>query len=452
MPSSLAAAMLAEMQGTNAVYPVFEITLGSTVYRFSSETGVNSLANGVYMPYITGMSGFTREADSTGYTLVIPTPSVSIYDVDRVLQKAIGGPQRNNIRGSSVAAYFRSPNVAEASHYQFFSGIVENYGISGDREFQFTLSPDVDKLNGQPRIPYLTDTDFPTAPTEFLNQPLWIVYGKHSSSGVVDTTGMVQCLPSEVDSNGDCLNWICSYGQMTIQRLFLNGVDDTANWGFYTLERGRNRYQMAIYTGGGTNPTPDDTVTIDCEGLFAAAPVSGTTTPFENPAECLRNFLAHFVYGDGDVRAGQAWESETGKPIASGIFDDAETYFNTRGDVLARVVRADERVIDVLNDCCSSFDMVPMFDDSWGIGAIPEDEADTDIYHDDRLVSQRDRDNIGPLQMSTIRSKPITEIVVNYLLADASNTLTESGTVTDASAANIVRETFDLKWGKARAF
>lgn len=452
MPSSLHSTMLTELQGLARVHPVFEITLASTTYKFSEEA-VISKGSGLYLPYVTAWSGFERNANHYELSLQIPKPSVTIYDRDRTLQKVIGGGSKGRVRNSAVSCYLRSNEVTNANHYEFFSGVVADYKLVGDRTWQFNLTPDVEALLGQPKIPYLTEIDFPGAPKDFLNQPLWIVYGKHSSVGIEDTSGSIACLPALVDVNGDCIEWIISYGQGVINRLFFNGVDDTTNWGFYTLERGGRRYQMGHYSGSGTKPTPDDTITVDMEGLFAAAPTPGSTTPFENPAACIRNFLTHFVYGSGKVTAGTAWESETGKPIDSSTFDAAETYFNRISTVMSKVIRADEKVITIFNDWCSSFNAVPFWSDAWEIAAIPEDEGDTDIYHDDRFISQRSGHAISDLSFDTSRGQPVNVVVGNYLLTDVDDKLNKthiaSGIIEDDPE---VRVSVNFTYDRAKLF
>lgn len=449
MPSSVHSTMLAELQGSARVFPVFELVLGSTTYRYAPEP-VASLSNGLYKPYVTAMDGFDRQANTTEFSLQIPSPSVTVFDAERELQKAIGGPQKAKVRNSVARCYLRT-TASGVTDYQFFAGVVTDYKLQGDRSWSFTLAPNTEPLMGQPKIPFLTKVDFPDAPLSSLGQPLWIVYGKHASSGVTDAAGMVAALPAVVDASGDSIDWVLSYGQMTIDKIYRTIsnelTEDTANWGFYTLERGTHRYQMARYTGGGTNPTPDDEVRVDCQGLFEDAPVSGTTAPFENPVACIRNFLGHFAYGDGDVREGRAWTDESTVPLATAILDLAEAYYSARGHVMAKVIRADEKVLDVFNDWCKNWNAAPFWTDAWELAAIPEDEADTDIYHDDRHIMQIERDALGDIQMDTSRSQPVSSIQVNYLLDEAAGSLTESRTVTDPSATNTVRETFDFEWG-----
>jgi len=447
----LSASMLSELQGLARVVPVFELDLGGETLQFANPP-VTSGSTGLYKPYLTEMSGFGREANAADFTLQIPSPSVTIFDRDRKLQKAIGGPQKARIRNATARAYFVS-SVAGVTRWKFFDGVVSDYQLSRDRVYRFSLFPArTEPLFGQPKIPFHGPPDFPTAPKDFIGLPHHIVYGKLASAGITGAAGMVAALPAVEDANGDCVDWVLAYGQLTIQRIYRTITneltEDTPNWAFYTLERGLHRYQMGRYTGGGTKPKPDDDVRVDCQGLFADAPVSGITAPFENPAACMRNFLAHFVYGDGDVRDGVAWTSESGLPIASSIWDRAEAYFDDRAHVMAKVIQAGEKAIDVFNDWCKAWNAAPFFTDAWAIAAMPEDEAETDIYLDDRHVSQSLHHALSDLRMETSRSQPLSEIQINYLLDEAEGSLTQSRTVTDPAATNTVRDTFDFEWGE----
>lgn len=457
MPSSLSAAMLAEKEGLNRIMPVFEMTLGGTIMRFADET-VISQSQGLYSSYVVkdSWAGFGRHANDSEFSLEIPEASLTIFDQDRVIQKEIGGPSRSAIRGGVAQAFYRSRFVDESDHYKFFDGVLVDFEGVGDREYRFAASPDTRALSSQPKIPFLTKTDFPTAPASVLNQPLWIVYGKLSSSGVPDAKGMVKCLPAVEDANGDSIDWICSYGQLTgVQRLFFGDTEDTTNWSFYNLQRGGHYYQMARYTGSGTKPTPSDTIAIDCEGVRLTAPTltAGGTGAIENPAECMRNFLAHFAYGSGSMLSDvTAYDGEAGTPIATSVFDAAETYFSTRNDVMAKVIKADQSVLDVFNAWCADFRAVPHWIDTWKFGAIPEDSAETDIFHDDRHVAEKLHHALSPLLKQRSRTKGVSDIYINYLLNESTGSLSETGRCHHPAVAEAVRETVDFEFGAGLKF
>jgi hypothetical protein len=455
---SIPAALLAEMRGLNRVHATAELTLGGSVYRYSAETAVDSESIGDHVPTLLSMAEFSRQSNFSEFSLQVPTPAIEIFDYDRTLQALFGGPLRGAVDGSVVSCWRRSKHVPAASHYEFFDGVILSHGLSRDRTYRFTLSPNVSVLEGNPKIPYLTRTDFPNAPSDFIDQPLWIVYGTHSSSGVAGAKGMIRCLPTQVDVDGNCVEWVVSYGQSTsVQRLFRGGtqndaIEDTSNWGFYPLERGGHRYQMAHYSGGNPKPAPEDYIAVDMNGLFQDGPTSTASQAIRNPAAVIRNFLAHFGYGDGDVRSSvAAYESEVGHPIATDVFDSGEDYFDVRGDVCDMVVRADETVLDVFNRWCESFNAGALWDDGWRIGAIPEDESELDIYTPDH-VRQDQLDAIDEIQGDNSRSRLVSEVTVNYLLSDSLDALTASGVVSDPSSQTVVREAFDMEYGKAEAF
>jgi hypothetical protein len=446
------------MRGLNRVIATLELDIAGTTYRYSPMGAAAFDGVGMHRPFVSSMGPFPSAGNFSEFALETPAPSVEIYDHDRTIQKLVGGSARESIVGSPARCYRRaSPSiVATGSHWKFFDGIVSAFGISGERTYRFDLSPDMRLLDTEPKIPRLTRDDFPTAPLNIVGTPLWIVFGAHLSTGVTDARGMIQCLPSTEDSSGNCVDWVISYGQATgVVRLFRGAsqsaaIEDTANWGFYTLERGGRRYQMGHYNPGSNKPLASDYVAVDMYGLFQDGPVA-LTSPITNPAECIRVFLGHFVYGAGNVTSAQtAYENETTKPIASSVFDDAETYFATRGDKCAMVIRADEISREVFNEWCNTFNAGPFLEDAWKIGAIPEDEADTTIYFDDRHVIQT---LIGaePVTMDNSRNVGVSSLTVNHLFADSLGRLTDSRKVEDPEAAISAPETYDLTYGKAEA-
>lgn len=454
-------ALLAEFGGQGRVVPILNLTLGGDTLKVA-ERDVASASRGQYLGDLKRMEGFQRRAFDDTFALELPRPRVTIYDRDRTIRDYLGGPARGQVKTSPVAVWWvptEESGLTSSDHYQDFAGIVTNYGSSAHREWTFELGLASEQaLNSQPKIPTLGE-DFPTAPAEFKGDPLWIVYGKHASLGVTGATGMINALPAVVDSSGDSIDWVLGYGQLQIHRLWrtISGAmtEDTSNWGFYVLERGGHRYQMGRYTGGGTKPTPDDTVSFDCWGLFQTAPATASV-PIENPASVLRNFLANFVLGASDLTAGASWESEAGKPIGTSVLDDAESYFSTRNEVTAKVIRANEKALDVVNGMFASSRMVPFFTDAWAIAAIPEDEGELELFPTGRHIAHargeiqdESGDPAERIQADTQRSKPLSEFEVYHLLIDAQGTLAESISVADPSQPITVREDLNLEYGDA---
>lgn len=452
-------ALLSEFRGLQRVVPVVNLTLGANTLKIA-ESDVASASRGQYLGDLKSMEGFVRRAHDQDFALTLPRPSFTVYDRDHTLRDYIGGPARGKVKNAPVEVWWvptEDSGLTTADHYQDFAGVVIDYGQTGYREWTFELALTSEEvLNGNLQIPTL-GIDFPEAPAEFINEPLWIVYGKHASLGITGATGLVRALPIVVDSSGDSIDWVLGYGQLQIQRLWrtISGemTEDTSNWAFYVLERGGHRYQMARYTGGGTTPTSEDTVSFDCWGLFDTAPATASV-PIENPASCLRNLLANFVFGESDLTEGASWESETGKPIATAVLDAAETYFSDRGQVMGKVIRANERAIDVINAMCLSTGMVPMFDDGWGIGAIPEDEGELDLSPEGRHASfyrgEIQTENGDPDQLiksDTGRGRRATELLTSYLMDDTQGALTETLLVADPSQGVTIREELNLEYG-----
>ena len=142
MPTGIAEAMIAELQGLARVHPVFELTLSGTTHRFASEA-IASESQGRYEPFVKNWGTIERTAgESKDYALQNPRVTVDIYDKDRVIQKAIGGPSSGVVIDSVAQIILRSFNVAVGNHYTLVDGIVTDYRLTADRAWQFVSTPD----------------------------------------------------------------------------------------------------------------------------------------------------------------------------------------------------------------------------------------------------------------------------------------------------------------------
>lgn len=423
MPSNLSAAMLAEMQGLDRVVPVAEVTF-SSLLRFAEEP-VAAASKGLYLPYVQGGFGaYDRVAAWADFSLSTPRTTITIFDKDRVLQKDIGGASKAEIRGSAWQNFLRSDHVGEADHYKFFDGIVVDHSARG-RLYSFAISPDTRLLNTRPKIPKASKLDWPDMPNDFVGTDLWVVYGEHNSDGIADSNGMIECIPAKEETNGDVDQWICSYGQLTeITNLFVNGLSDFANWGFGPVQRGGNYYQIAIRQSG--TPSKKSTkITIDAKGLFDTTPISGTF--ISNPAAIIRHFLTNFVFGDGSVIPSAAWESETGKPVASSIFDSAATFFADRGMRGAKVIKASDTGASIFNAWCNSHSAIPFWSDQWKLAAMPIDPSKTAIYAaESATIREKFLESLDDPGFDTSAAEPFTDLSVNSVLDDVRSALVES--------------------------
>ena len=445
MPSHCPSAMLTEMEGLNRIFVTVDITLGGSVHKFAPET-VASLSAGEYLSYLVNVSGLERSVDTMGHTLQIPQPSIEIFDFDRTIQKAVGGPLRGKVRGSSVEIWYRSFHVAAASHYQVFDGAVLDYGLSSDRTWTFELTPSpVQALLGELKIQRATRSFFATMPAKFEGHPMHLILGRHHSAGTT-VTGAVPCFPIVENAAGECIDWAVSIAAVEVLRIFRNDVEDTANWnGGWSLLRGDQLIRTIRFTGGGAKPTADDAVTVDCNGLSQSSPHN--IDDYEHgPTAAIIIVLQQFAFGDGSS-AIQAWPAFANFDTTR--ISETAGYFDVRSVKVGRVVPAGTKAIDFLSEMCDSFDMYAWFTDEYKIAFGPEDEADVDIYHDDRLISDRMGHALGPISMSTARSKPVSEISTDYMLMESEGDFQKSSIVSDPSVAETVKEDFQQTAGAA---
>jgi hypothetical protein len=262
---------------------------------------------------------------------------------------------------------------------------------------------------------------------------------------------MIPCVPLFEDGT-DVVYWGVSFGaNKAITQVFVDEVVRTADFfPFMWPHSGKNYYQVLLYTGGAPYPTRDSIVSCDVEGLTTLP--DGTGTLITNPVAQIRHVLANFVYGTGDVRPFAAWAAEAGKPIASAIFDEAETFFEDRAWLGGFSIISGLTGRDILGGWCNSYNAAPFFSQYGGIAAKPRDPSNATIYYDDRHVSQMLKHAKGPLTLSTLRVDPVSDLGVNYLFDEVRGAYVSSANVQwRRSGAEVVEEPFDLLCGRRYA-
>lgn len=409
MASSIPAAMLAEMQGQNRVHPTFDLTLAGTTLRYAEEP-VAAESQGMYKPYVVDWGTFPREAGYADFSFVHPKSTIVVFDQERDIQKLVGGPARRSLRGSSCATHWRSFHVPAASHYKDFEGIVDDVGMVGDREYQFSIAMDLSLLDTETRIPKLSRGVWPTAPLANVGDDLFVVYGELRSTLQDPPSGRVQLVPLDVNaSTGKTDRWFTGMAGSSALQIWVNGtISRRANW----TNSGGVLPDGAFYTFvlfSSNAPDPTDTVMADIVGLLETGPISGDV--MFNPAKQMRHFLANFAMGGPP---NFSWETETGKPIASAVFDGAESYFDNRAVKAGWIVKSSENVLTVLNRWCANFGAVPFLTDANKVAAIPEDAAETSIYLDGAHIAEHRHNALSKLLMDTNRVRSFDRFDLSY--------------------------------------
>jgi len=172
-----------------------------------------------------------------------------------------------------------------------------------------------------------------------------------------------------------------------------------------------------------------------------------------NPAEQMRHVLANLALGSGDVRPAATWESETGKAIATSIWDEAEDYYRFRNIPGGMVVYGDETGRDVLNRWCFDHRAVPFLADGWKIGVRPRNFSITGIYLDDSHIAQLIQDARSGLTFDSERSESVTDLDVNYHYDDARGAFAKSSKVSyRRESVESSSKIFSIKYGTHTVF
>ncbi len=412
---SIPAAMLTEMQGQNRVHPTFDVTLAGTTYLFAEEA-IASESQGFYTPDVLEWGGFKRAAGHVSLSLERPRATIRVRDPNRVIQKALGGPARRTIRGSTCSTTWRSFHVAAASHWKDFQGIVDDVQLAGDRVYEFTVALDLAAIDREPRIPRATAAVWPTLPAASEGADLPLVFGQQLSTLQSPPSGRITCVPLDLDSSGNSPTWCYGLYGATVHQVW---VDDAIrdDWTMTRLFLGADGHTYSIIKFTGSEPLPTAKVKADVAGLRETGP--STTGPImENPALCIRTFLGNFVIGDFPEvkpRGTVNWNDESSIPIDTAGFDAAETFYDERNIQAGFVVFPSSNSLSVFNNWCRNFNAVPYIDDPDKVGAIPEDNAETGIYaSSDAHIKQRLGDARPEISMTSRRAESFNELEIKW--------------------------------------
>jgi len=417
MATGIASAMLTELQGLGRVFPVFELTVGGTTYRFA-EGPIASESQGRYEPFVESWGIIDRGVDLRGYSLLSSDTEVIIYDKDRVFQKLIGGPGGGAIIGATAKIVLRSYNVVAASHYTIFDGVASDYKLLGDHIWQFTLTPDDLSLRASGnKIPTLASADwFSELPAASVGADGQIVYGEHISSGVEGATGMVNC--TIVYDSGSASWWYVSIGVVEeVIAVWRNGTLATSDFDLNEAWTINGAIYSLIKDTTGTS-TEDDTITIDVKGVEDNG--LGTGTLITDPIDMIQHFLVNFVFGSYPTGSSSGeWLSVSGKPINTTHLGETKTFLSDRNHRCAKVITSSDNPLTVLNDFCSDYKINPFWSWDWDLGIRALDPA-ASIYSDTQIVQVKHK-ILSELRGQTDSSKIISRIVGDYLYREAAN-------------------------------
>ena len=455
MPSGIAATMLAEMTyHRDRCYRTFDWTVGSQTFKLSDQS-VASTSAGMYLARIPkgGWGQFRRPDSDSSYHLSHASGSIQIQDdPDETFGKAIGGPLRGALIHSTASAYVRSPEVPAADHYQFFTGRVFDWGLAGPRLYQLDLGPDSLALEQtENNILRVNRSDWPLAPLRSVDgrgTPGQIVYGKHRSAGLLDSTGLVPTIPVDIGTN----YWLVSIGSLpdNLVAVWKNGVQETlSNWNLEYLRRNGIWYTVLRHIPATADQDADE-ITCDLDGAETFGDGS-TGTIITNPVDILQHFLVNFAFGNyptGSVD-GRRWLAVGSFPINTTSFNAASGFVATRTYVGSRVLTSEDSGISVMNEWGESHKIGPFWTHSWKLG-LNYRSAPINLSSA-TLIRLEQQEWVGARVSGRPQtSEIITHVETSWILDTAANrTRRGPRRVVDAKRTPVIKKGEDAKWVQA---
>ncbi len=447
MGTAVSADLQTELDGQRRVFPVFEVTLDGTEYRFA-KAAIASTSKGVYSPYIQSIASFSTSIGFPSLGLGQPRVNVSLYDQERVLQKAHGGPAGGHVMGSTARIWYRSDFVAAGEHYKAVDGVLVDFG-GRDRMLEYAIGPDALPLQGLLKIPKLTRLDFPDIPQDNV-QVGQLVLGEFDSTGIENATGQVEAIL--VDEAND--RWFQSWGHMlSTTQVWKNGTKDTANWTQKRLLANGKPWTCIEYTGSSA-PTISDTVTFDCLGLDKNG--DATSTLLQDPAEVLEVVLVNFVYNEWPEGAqlgsgttpGYRWLAVTAAPVEHAAVLAADVVLGYNNHIFSGILTSSDTVSNFLDTWINTFRYPLFWTDQLKIAVGTLWYGVRDIYPS-AVIRQDERDVIG-ISVETIGEDRRSALVVDYLMNGATGSFTEALSLKNKALPYNVSTSLQYTYGAGR--
>lgn len=450
----MSAALAAEIKENRPLHATFDLALDQN-YKFANGP-VASDSAGMYLDRVKSWGSWERSIDLDGHSLIIPTTSIVVEDIDRVLQKAIGGPSSRNVTGAASQIFWRSFDVDAADHYNVVDGLVSDWRKPGDRLFFFLVAPDVVSLTAETNhIRKYSDVEWPNIPKENIGLDGQVVYGQHRSAGIEGQTGMVKCtMVDEIN-----LLWDASVGKLfdntaAVKQIWHNGDDETANFTVQEILRA-NKWHTVLRDdrSGGAEAVATDTITIDVDGVETNG--DGSSGAFiTDPIEVLSHFLANFVYNDWEAVSpptpiGRWHNAFTQAPLDQATFDETSAFLVDRGYETGRVLKSSDDPLSILTELCESVKVYPAYMSNLKLGMRAINHARTP-YTDTNHLRQDLGEARSELLENSLSSMQKTRIFVNHLLRAADGTFFRHRRVEDSRRSIIIAKDQDFPFGKAK--
>ena len=413
--------MLTELEGKARVHFTFDITLPNTsgtttLYQFA-EKPTASESQGLYLPYALDLGSVARSTGFPTFGFQNPRTSVRIFDKERALQKAIGGPANGKVIGSLANVVMRSFDVASASHYTVMPGVVKDFNPSGEYEWNFVIGPDIEELESKLKIPRLEEMWEPKSiPQANREEPGRLIWGEWLSSG---RSGVGEIKAVLVDTTLN--DWFVCNGHLpdsSITNVFVDEVSDTANWTLQRLLQNGNPVSVIRDTGG--TYTVSNKVSFDCTGLGDRGDADGGVDLIERiPSVALIITLSSFAFREwptgatfGAVANSFKWFLASAA-IDSVSFAAAKTYHELLNHEVDAVWTSDQTGLDIMGEYMDSFYLPVFFSDEFllKIGLINFHERD--IYTTDFI--RKDEKEVADISGQSFGEDRVSRINISYM-------------------------------------
>jgi hypothetical protein len=335
--------------GAPEVYRIFELTAPDATTKRWATSGLASAARGLVEGRVESVSGVSRSIDPLTPNVQITEVSVGILDTDRTFAALVHN-YRSSLRRSVAKLVLISPNVADASAFTQFSGILEDW--TQDSPFRWTLRLRLDDrplARGiMPKPGWaIAETEWPNAHADAVGKFPAIVYGIHDSRGTT-AAGMLPTL--YVDTSG--FRYLVSVGHISsVDRVYKDNIEVVSGWAITKVKINGKLYTLVDFT----STQGSSVITVDAQGLTSAT--DGTGTVYTNPSDQLKHLLVNF--GFGNWRSESSWVSDSSYPVSTTLFSAFATYctdMGFEGSMYIGTDGAQENVLEVVQQWCESWD------------------------------------------------------------------------------------------------
>jgi hypothetical protein len=412
------------------------IVMLGTTHRYAG-SWIASDSLGMYKNFIPdgGFGNSKRAIPIRGDRLHSPTMSITVHDMDGVLNAILSGQYSRQIRGADARLRIMAQNIAAEAYHLRFSGQILHVSKPKRATYVFDLGPKAPELETLLRVPIVTKAIWPDADAAAIGKPAPLVYGVHSSASL-GSRGMLPTLYVD-DVN---FRYLVSHQYIeSIDAVYVDHVVQGSGFATSYREVEGHRYTLLDFTGDqGTS-----TITVDATGGVPTG-ARGTFDEITNPATQLKAIVANYIFNEWDGQPDN-WHDETDSPIYNELFQVTEQMFNNRG--VKGAISISEQMTGLAFINLWSSEYCPAFWTSDAKLAIrPNDWYFTyDSWNETRFRAKEGEHFIGDLAYDYSTELLADEWNVGFLYSAADNDNLERIRVTDTLRGWNISESLDLK-------